>query len=85
MLNRKLSLLHILVSCVLTSIYKVQLVGKLDDMPHYVKVNAKLCIVVLKVYGSSLVQAKDNNTNGINEMASMLWDIIASCESKHTW
>ena len=48
------------------------------------KVNAKLCIVVLEVYGSSLVQAKDNNTNGINEMASMLWDIVASCESKHT-
>ena len=71
--------------CVLTSIYKVQLVGKLDDMPHYVKVNAKLCIVVLEVYGSSLVQAKDNNANGINEMASMLWDIITSCESKRTW
>ena len=78
MLNRKLSLLHILVGCVLTSIYKVQLVGKLNDMPHYVKVNAKLCIVVLEVYGSSLVQAKDNNANGINEIASMLWDIIAS-------
>ena len=52
-------------------------------MPHCVKVNAKLCIVVLEVYGSNLVQAKDNNANGINEMASMLWDIIASCESKH--
>ena len=49
------------------------------------KLNAKLCIVVLEVYESSLVQAKDNNANGINEMASMLWDIIASCESKHTW
>ena len=54
-------------------------------MPHYVKVNDKLCIVVLEVYGSSLVQAKDNNANEINEMAFMLWDIIASCESKHTW
>ena len=67
--------------CVLTSIYKVQLVDKLDDMPYCVKVNDKLCIVVLKVYGSNLVQAKDNNANGINEMTSMLWDIIASCES----
>ena len=85
MLNRKLSLLHILVGCVLTSIYKVQLVGKLDDMPHYVKVNDNLCMVVLKVYESNLVQAKDGNVNGINEMAFMLWDIIASCESKHTW
>jgi hypothetical protein len=48
-------------------------------------VNVKLCIVVLEVFGSNLVQAKDNNANGINEMAFMLWDIIASCESKHTW
>ena len=71
--------------CVLTSIYKVQLVGKLDDMPHCVKVNAKLCIVVLEVFGSNLVQTKDNNVNGINKMASMLWDIIASCKSKHIW
>ena len=72
-------------SCVLKSIYKVQLVGKLDDMPYCVKVNAKLCIVVLEVFESNLVQAKDNNANGINEMTSMLWNIIASCESKHTW
>ena len=78
MLNRKLSLLHILVGCVLTSIYKVQLLGKLDDMSHCVKMNVKLCIVVLKVYGSNLVQAKGNNANGINEMASVLWDIIIS-------
>ena len=71
--------------CVLTSIYKAQLVVKLDGMPHCVKVNATLCIVVLEVYGSNLVQAKDNNVNGINKMASMLWDIITSCESKYTW
>ena len=77
--------MHILMGYVLTSIYKVQLVGRLDDMPHCVKVNAKLCIVVLKVYESNLVQAKDNNANGINEMAPMLWDIIASCESNHIW
>jgi hypothetical protein len=44
-----------------------------------------LYIVVLKDYGNNLVQAKDNNANGINKMASMLWDIIASCESKHIW
>ena len=46
---------------------------------------AKLYIVVLKDLGNNLVQVKDNNANGINEMASMLWDIIASCESKHIW
>jgi hypothetical protein len=42
---------------------------------------AKLCIIVLEDYGNNLVQAKDNNANGINGMASMLWDIIASCET----
>jgi hypothetical protein len=46
---------------------------------------AKLCIVVLEDYRNNQVQAKDNNANGINEVAPMLWDIIASCESKHIW
>ena len=54
-------------------------------MPHSVVMKAKLYIVVLKYYGNNLVQAKDNNTNVINEMAFMSWDIIASCESKHIW
>ena len=49
------------------------------------KSRPKLCIVVLEDHGNNLVQAKDNNANGINEMAFMLWDIIASCESKHIW
>ena len=49
------------------------------------KSRLKLSIVVLEDLGNNLIQAKDNNANGINEMASMLWDIIASCESKHTW
>ena len=42
-------------------------------------------IVVLEDYGNNLVQAKDNNANRINEMASILWDIIVWCESKHVW
>ena len=67
------------------SVSKVQQEGKLDDMLHSVEMKAKLCIAVLKNYGNNLVQAKDNNANGINEMAFMLWDIIASCESKHIW
>ena len=66
------------------SVSKVQQ-GKLDDMPHSVEMKAKLYIVVLKDFGNNLVQAKDNNANGINEIASMLWDIIASYESKYTW
>ena len=49
------------------------------------KSRLKLCIAVLEDHGNNLVQVKDNNANGINEMASMLWDIIASCESKHIW
>ena len=44
----------------------------------------ELCIVVLEEYGNNLVQAKDNNAIEINEVASMLWDII-SCENKHIW
>jgi hypothetical protein len=32
-------------------------------------VKAKLCIVELEDYGNNLVQAKDNNANGIIEMA----------------
>jgi hypothetical protein len=54
-------------------------------MLHSVEMKAKLCIVVLEDYGINLVQAKDNNANGINVVASILWDIIASCESKHIW
>jgi hypothetical protein len=54
-------------------------------MPHSVEMKAKLCIVVLEDHRNNLVQAKDNNANGINIMASILWDIIASCESKYIW
>jgi hypothetical protein len=46
---------------------------------------AKLCIVVLEDYENNLVQANNNNANGINEMTSMLWDMTASYESKHIW
>ena len=45
----------------------------------------KLCIVVLEDHGNNLVQEIDNNANGVDEMASMLWDIIVSWESKHIW
>ena len=45
----------------------------------------KLCIVVLEDHENNLVEAKDNNANGVDKMASMLWDIIVSWESKHIW
>ena len=78
MLNRILSLLHILVDCVLTSMFKAQQTGKLDDMPYSVEMKAKLCFVVLEDYGNNLGQAKDNNANKIDGIAYMLWDIITS-------
>jgi hypothetical protein len=71
--------------CVLTSMFKAQQVGKLDDIPHSVEIKVKLCTVVLEDYRNNLAQAKYSNANRIYEMASMLWDIIASCESKHIW
>jgi hypothetical protein len=39
---------------------------------HIVLKRPKLCIVVLGYNANNLVQAKDNNANGINEMASMV-------------
>jgi hypothetical protein len=54
-------------------------------MPHSVEMKTKLYIVELEDHGNNLVQAKYNNANRINEMTSMLWDIIASCENKHIW
>ena len=77
--------MHTLVNCVMRSVSKVQQVDKFDGIPHSVEMKAKLCIVVLEDYVNNLVQAEDNNTNGIDEMTSMLWDIIASFESKHIW
>jgi hypothetical protein len=31
---------------------------------------------VLEGYGNNLLQEEDNNANGIDEMTSILWDII---------
>ena len=67
------------------SVSKIQQESKLDGIPHYVQMKAKLCIVVLEDHGSNIVQEKDNNTNRVDEMTSMLWDIIVSWERKHTW
>ena len=67
------------------SVYRFNKKANLMIFHIMFKSRLKLCIVVLKDYGNNLVQAKDNNAKGINEMASMLWDIIASCESKHIW
>ena len=42
------------------------------------KSRPKLCIGVLEDHGNNLVQEKDNNVNGVDKMASMLWYIIVS-------
>jgi hypothetical protein len=43
----------------------------------------KAKVFVLEDYGNKLVQEKYNNVNGVDEMASMLWDIMTSRKSKH--
>ena len=76
MLNRKLSILHTHEDCITRCVSKVQQEGKPDCISHNVQMKAKLCIIVLKDYGNNLIQEKDNNVNGVDEMTSMLWDII---------
>ena len=78
MLNRKLSLLHTLVDCGIRSVYRFN--KKANSMIFHImfKSRPKLCIVVLEDHGNNLVQEKDNNANGVDKMASMLWDIIVS-------
>jgi hypothetical protein len=39
----------------------------------------------LKDYRNNLVQAKDNNAIRVDEMASLIWEIMDSCESKYIW
>jgi hypothetical protein len=36
------------------------------------KSRPKLCIVVLEDHGNNIVQEKDNNANGVDEMTSIL-------------
>ena len=66
-------------------VYIGQQEGKLDDISYNVQIKAKLCIVVLEDHGNNIVQEKDNNANGVDEMASMLRNIIVSWENKHIW
>ena len=65
------------------SVYRFNKKANLMIFHIIFKSRPKLCIVVLEDYENNIVQEKDNNANIIDEMASMLWDIIASCESKH--
>ena len=67
------------------SVSKIQQESKLDGIPHNVQIKAKIMYCCVGRLWEQSVQAKDNNANRINEMASMLWDIIASWENKHIW
>jgi hypothetical protein len=44
---------------------------------------AKIMYCMMKCHGNNLLSSEDNNANGIDEMAYVLWDIIASFEGKH--
>jgi hypothetical protein len=68
--EQEMELLHTLVDYVMRSVSKVQQKGKLDGIiPHSIEMKTKLCIVVLENYGNNLVQEKDNDANGVDEMA----------------
>jgi hypothetical protein len=60
------------------SVYRFNKKANLMIFHIIFKLRPKLCIVVLEDHGNNIVQEKDNNTNGVNEMTSMLRNIIVS-------
>jgi hypothetical protein len=58
--------------CGMRSIYRFNKKANLMIFHIIFKSRPKLCIVVLGDHGNNLVQAKDNNANRINEMASIV-------------
>jgi hypothetical protein len=61
------------------SVYRFNKKANLMMIFHIMfKSRPKLCIIVLEDHGNNIVQEKENNANGVDEMASMLWDIILS-------
>ena len=60
------------------SVYRFNKKANLMIFHIMFKSRLKLCIVVLDDHGNNIVQEKDNNTNEMNEMASVLWDITIS-------
>ena len=72
----KLNLLHTLVDYGMRSVYRFNKKANLMIFHIMFKSRPKLCIVVLEDHGNNIVQEKDNNTNGVDEMSSMLRNII---------
>jgi hypothetical protein len=76
-LNRKLSLLS-LVDCGMRSVYRFNKKTNLMIFLIMFKLRPKLCIILLEDQINNIFQEKYNNANEVDEMASMLWDIIVS-------
>ena len=70
--------MHTLVDCGMRSVYRFNKKTNLMIFHIMFKSRLKLCIIVLEDHENNLVQEKDNNANGVDEMASILWDIIVS-------
>ena len=60
------------------SVYRFHKKANLMIFHIMFKSRPKLCIVMLEDHGNNIVQEKDNNANGVNEMVSMLRNIIVS-------
>ena len=60
------------------SVYRFNKKANLMIFHIMFKSRPKLCIIVLEDHGNNIVQEKDNNTNKVDEMASMLRNIIVS-------
>ena len=58
------------------SVYRFNKKANLMIFHIMFKSRPKLCIVVLEDRGNNIVQEKDNNANGVDEMAFMLRNII---------
>ena len=58
------------------SVYRFNKKANLMIFHIMFKSRLKLCVVVLEDHGNNIVQEKDNNANRVDEMASMLRDII---------
>ena len=68
-------LLHTLVDYGMRSVYRFNKKTNLMIFHIMFKSRLKLCIVVLKDHENNIVQEKDNNANGVDDMAFMLRNI----------
>ena len=71
--KQEIKLLHTLVDCRMRSVYRFNKKANLMIFHIMFKSRPKLCIVVLEDHENNIIQAEDNNENGIVEMAPILW------------